>query len=231
LAKSVVQKRRPRIEPVVDQPPQRKRKLKTVTVKGSDLLTEALAATKEKMVRGVERSLERAARDMTRGTGEKVKTSFYIDHSVLADAKFMARGLGVSFNAYVSMALFNMKNQLKNGGSIAMSLAAPMDAGILRPSTPPPPAKDPLRKFGSGFTLPASSDDDDACYASWDDCRAYLQEVERRIDKNRGRPIDASDWIGIARAAGIQDMDTARAADAAQGSQLFHDYLRALETR
>jgi hypothetical protein len=158
-------------------------------------------------------------------TGEKVRTSLFLDHTILADAKRRARVMGISFNAYATVALYNQSYWMdrQNGhGIVESGVSLPTPALIPRDgrSGDAPTKKDPLAKFGKGFELQADSPDDDPAFATWDQVEQYAGAVRGYLDKNKQPP----DWMRLGRQLGL-DMGAARAADVAMGTDTFEQYM------
>lgn len=206
---------------------ERKRKLKRVRVKIKEerpgLLKEAMNETRGEIEKNVQRAIAREMKSIgaSTGTGEKIKTSFYLDHSLIARAKSQARDMGISMNAYMSLALYDRLTKTVKVNLDGRQMAETIvDHPGWVPFRRKPPTTDPLEKFGPGFSLPGE-DGDPPAFATWDQCAAYARRVRDNID----RGID-EDWTTTGHMVGLT-VDQTRAADVAIGTDEFDAYMTA----
>lgn len=139
-------------------------------------------------------------------TGERVKTSVLLDHTILARAKKQARIMGLSFNAFVTVALYE-KLQGRAIEGPARYRSGRVISQPFNPHTTEP---------GRGFTLPGDGEHP-ACFVAWPDVARYAEEQARDLE---------ADFMTIGKKLRLS-MDEARAADIAQGTPEFQAYMEA----
>ena len=171
-----------------------------------------------------------ATPDNPEGTGERMRTSFWLDHSLIAKAKRRARMRGTSLNAWVSNAIYDalireqQAEHLPQGGHALLvnPYTQQTENSWQRPALPQRPSKAERRmeKHGPGYTLPGDGEEGSA-FASWEDVERYWDEVDKYLSKDQQPPI----WVEIGKKLGM-DMNTARAADVAIGEPEFQAYRR-----
>lgn len=182
---------------------------RTIRIKGTKQVTRLLDQVPTDVEKSVKAALQGAAASVENGTGEKIKTSLYLDHSLVARAKEQARHRGISLNAYISIVLYNA---MQTTGDARLDRAM----GLSLPA-PPPPAEPKKKKpptWGTGYTLPGDGENESA-FVAWEDVERYA--------KAQGEDLDA-DFITLGKRLNLS-MDEARAADIAQGTQAFEDYM------
>lgn len=143
------------------------------------------------------------------GTGEKLKTSLLIDHTILAQSKQIARSMGLSFNAYATLALHSLNQQqrmaLGQSAFLPRRVDVEMDGRTLL-----------TQKFGETMTIPGD-EDQPTMFVPWDIIERYARYAGDHPTAN---------WQQVGHALGITAKE-ARAADLAVESDEFKRYIRA----
>ena len=150
---------------------------------------------------------------------EKVKTSFYLDNRVLLQAKRASRELGVSMNAYITIALSEKQRRDKQGMVLPLGGFNSNEVIHLPPTTRRQSDRLAtfLKKHGPGFSLPGE-DNDAPSFATWAQIERFAREQRNDLE---------ADWATIGRRCEF-DMDVARAADVGQESPAFREYVEVM---
>lgn len=168
---------------------------------------------------------------------KKVRTSICIDPTVLFQAKREARTLGVSFNAYLTLALSTM--DLRRLSQTQAPAPAPMSASaqalapipVAAPAPAPVPALTPegvalqewekfYDRWGDGFTFPAGdTPEEPECYVTWDMARQFFEAQHREPDK---------DFWAVGKRIGLE-FEEVRAAEFITNQPQFGEFQRAYD--
>jgi hypothetical protein len=156
----------------------------------------------------------------------KMRTSLLIDVNLSQRAKDRAAEMGMSFNSFVAMAIFRELHPNAPSPSVTELTGARADYlstehGRAQGMTPPfaqrplhSSKKDPLAKFGPGFTYGEEGED---WFATWDQIEAYNQELAQHPD---------ADWRTLGPRLNLTQKE-ARAADLAVQLPEFEAYMSA----
>lgn len=143
------------------------------------------------------------------GTGERIKTSLFIDHSILAEAKRCARVMGLSFNAFTTMALFQTCQTLTNP---AIPSGSRSPSSITIHARPHVPASSPQeRPLGEAFAV---HDDNEVFTCAWPKVLEFYKTFQTHPDLN---------WMQIGKKLRLTENE-ARAADLAIETEDFRRY-------
>lgn len=197
------------------------RKLKKVKVKIKEKgeLSRALDKLREKVSDRTQTALYRDFLPESNQKPERVKTSLLLDNKLLLQAKRQANLMGLSFNAYVSMAIYNQMNRPTE----QFDWGRPMwGTDVIKPGPRYSekhmpnfrPKSKALAKFGDGFRY---DEGDDHWFATWDQVKRYSDALTLAPDAT---------WMDVAKALDLKE-SVARAADMALASDQWREYVKA----
>lgn len=146
---------------------------------------------------------------------ERVKTSIIIERKLMKEAQELARVMGISYNGFINMAIYEKLRALDSDGSRRppASRAPEVQVALQRKPRATDPSPSP---HSSGYTLPSEEPGADADFADW-------PTVERYAKLQLKHPHD--NFLKMARRMHILP-GTARAADIAQESEEYRRYLK-----